>query len=95
MRWNGPSLVASDQWILMPSVIEHLMAADLQALLRLVKHGLQHPPERGIKGLLGQFNNILRDTLAYQEFSAFIREIVAVVLDQIVCGGSEARANVS
>lgn len=71
------------------------MALHLQVVLCLGKHGSDHLSERGIQEFIGQVYDFLGDPISYQELRALIREVVAVMLEHIVCSLSESRRDLS
>ena len=71
------------------------MTINFEIILSLHKHGGNHSPYWCVKELLWQVNDVFRYPLTYEEVSAFIREVVAIMLQYIVCLLSEARAHIS
>ena len=78
----------------MACVIEKLVTINFKIILSLHKHWRNHSPNRGVKELLRQVDYVFRYPLTYEELRALVGEVVAVVLQYIVCLLSEARAHI-
>ena len=88
-------LVPGDKRILLASLIKQLMTLYLQIVLSLSKHGSDHLTERCVQEFIGQIYDLFGDPFADQELSTLIREVVAVMLEHIVCSLSKSRRHIS
>jgi hypothetical protein len=69
--------------------VEKLMAVDLKIILGLLHHGCNHFTHGGIQELIRKIDDFWWDTGTQEEIGAFIGEIVAVMLEDIVSRGGE------
>jgi hypothetical protein len=83
-----------NQWVLLSRIVEELMAVDFEVVLGLHEHRCDHFTNGSVKELLRQINNVLWNSLSKQEVRTLVCEVVAIVLEDIVCLLSEARTHI-
>lgn len=71
------------------------MALDLEAILHLVEHRLDHPAKGCVECLLREVNDIFWNASANEEVRALVCKVVAVVLNQVVSLLCESGRDVS